>query len=90
MPCKRGRKHTPIVSEKQRGFFGAEYGRLKRGEARETNISREDLRSHLKEAKGKNLPETRGIGASGPTSKSSSKKARSFSKSLASKGKRRK
>jgi len=90
MPCKRGRKHTPITSERQRRFFGAEYGRLKRGEARKTDISREDLRSHLKEVKGKKLPEVRGIGASGPTSKSSSKRSRSFSKSLASKGKRRK
>jgi len=30
--CKKGhRKHTPIVSKKQAGFFGAEYARKKAG-----------------------------------------------------------
>mgnify|MGYP001104372239 CR=1 FL=1 len=58
MPCKKSkRKHTPIVSERQRRFFGAEYGRAKRGEGRETGITKADLRSHLKEVGGVELPE---------------------------------
>lgn len=52
------RKHTPIVSEAQRGLFGAEYARRKEGKkGRMPSITREELRSHLKESKGKNLPE---------------------------------
>jgi hypothetical protein len=51
------RKHTPIVSEKQRGFFGAELGRLRASKATETDMSEAELSRHLKEAKGKNLPE---------------------------------
>lgn len=59
--CGKGghKKHTPIVSEKQRRFFGAEYGRAKRGEARKTEMPKKELRSHLKEAAGKDLPERR-------------------------------
>lgn len=54
---KRGRKHTPIVSEKQRGKFGAELSRRKRGlKSRMPGITTAELRSHLKESKGKNLP----------------------------------
>lgn len=89
MPCKGShRKHTPIVSGKQRRFFGAEYGRAKRGEVRETDITKADLRSHLKESKGKDLPEVRGIGARGPSSGATSEKRRVFTRALA--GKRRK
>ena len=51
------RKHTPIVSEKQRGLFGAEYARRKAGKkGRMSGITTEELRSHLKESKGKKLP----------------------------------
>ena len=52
--CKKrkGRKHTPIVSEKQQGFFGAEYARKKKGKAK---MSKAILKSHLKESKGKKL-----------------------------------
>jgi hypothetical protein len=51
------RKHTPIVSEKQRGLFGAEYRRRKQGKKPKIpSITRADLRSHLKEAGGKSLP----------------------------------
>lgn len=64
MPCPKiswkgnpGRKHTPITSERQRRFFGAEYGRFKRGEATETEMSGAELRRHLKEAGGKKLQE---------------------------------
>ncbi len=58
MPCGKGgeRKHTPIVSAKQARFFGAEYGRAKSGESRETSISKKDLKSHLKEWGGKKNP----------------------------------
>lgn len=30
--CEHGHKHTPIVSEKQRGLFGAELARRRAGE----------------------------------------------------------
>jgi len=56
--CKKsGRKHTPITSEAQRGKFGAELRRRKEGKkSRMKGITTEELRSHLKEAKGKELP----------------------------------
>jgi len=62
MPCSKKkvkvrRKHTPIVSEKQRGLFGAEYRRRKEGKTpRMKGITRAELKSHLEEAGGKNLP----------------------------------
>ena len=57
MPKKKGhRKHTPIVSEKQRGFFGAEYGRKKKGLKGKTSMPLAELKRHIKEAKGKKLP----------------------------------
>ncbi len=52
--CKR--KHTPIVSKKQMGFFGAEYGRKKKGMKGRTDMPLAELKRHIKEAKGKNLP----------------------------------
>lgn len=55
MPGKH-RKHTPIVSKKQRRFFGAEYGRKKAGKKGRTGMSKAVLRRHLKESKGKRLP----------------------------------
>lgn len=55
MPCKH-RKHTPIVSEKQRGLMGAEYGRRKKHTSyRLKSMTTAELRSHLKESKGKDL-----------------------------------
>lgn len=53
------RKHTPIVSEKQRGLFGATLARRKEhgGKGGMPGITTEELRGHLHEAKGKNLPE---------------------------------
>ena len=59
MSCgeKGSRKHTPITSEKQRGLFGAEYARRKEEkEGRMGSITTKELRSHLKETKGKELP----------------------------------
>jgi len=53
---KKGRKHTPIVSKKQRGFFGAEYARKKKGKKGKTKMSKTELKRHLKESKGKKLP----------------------------------
>jgi len=53
--CKK-RKHTPIVSKKQRGFFGAEYKRAKSGKKRKTKMTKAELKRHLKESKGKKLP----------------------------------
>ena len=51
------KKHTPIVSEKQRGLFGAEYARRKAGEEpRMPGITKAELKSHLQESKGKDLP----------------------------------
>jgi len=62
MPCPHKKdnpthkKHTPIVSEKQQGLFGAEYARRKEGkEGRMPGITEKELRSHLKESKGKKL-----------------------------------
>lgn len=56
MPCKH-RKHTPIVSKKQRGLFGAELARRKKGKkGRMKGITVAELRRHLKESKGKKLP----------------------------------
>jgi len=52
------RKHTPIVSERQKRFFGAEIGRAKAGEKTRTGMSEETLAEHLHEAAGKKLPET--------------------------------
>ena len=58
--CKKsGRKHTPIVSEKQRGFFGAELARKRAGESTKTEMPEAELVRHLKESKGKNLPKKR-------------------------------
>jgi hypothetical protein len=57
---KKKRKHTPIVSQAQRGKFGAEYGRRKAGKkSRMKGITTAELRSHLKESKGKKLPKRR-------------------------------
>ena len=55
--CKKeGRKHTPIVSQKQRGLFGAELARKRDGEATHTEMPEAELVRHLKEVKGKRLP----------------------------------
>lgn len=53
---KRGRKHTPITSKAQRGFFGAELARKRAGKRGRTSMSQEELERHLKESKGKKLP----------------------------------
>lgn len=62
MPGKH-RKHTPIVSKKQRGAMGSAYGAKKAGKGKPAktpasiwNMPMEQLRSHLKEAGGKKLP----------------------------------
>lgn len=54
---KGHRAHTPIVSKAQRGKFGAELARRRAGKAsRMPGITTAELRSHLKESKGKRLP----------------------------------
>jgi len=53
------RKHTPIVSEKQRGFFGAELARKRSGKKTKTEMSEEDLVEHLHESAGKDLPSSK-------------------------------
>ena len=54
---KGGRKHTPITSKAQRGLFGAELKRRREGKkSRMKGITTAELRSHLKESKGKKLP----------------------------------
>ncbi len=62
---KKGhRKHTPIESEKQRGLFGAELRRRREGKKpRMPGITTEELEEHLREAKGKKLPEKAAEGA---------------------------
>lgn len=62
---KSSRKHTPIVSEIQRGAMGAAYAAKKgkkvkgglRSPAKEMvkSMSKAELKRHLKEAKGKEL-----------------------------------
>lgn len=56
--CKgKKKRHTPIVSKAQRGLFGAELRRRKKGlKSRMSGITTAELRSHLKESKGKKLP----------------------------------
>jgi len=62
MPCKKKakvkhRKHTPIVSEAQRGLFGAELARRRAGKKRRIkSIKTAELESHLRESGGKKLP----------------------------------
>jgi len=62
MPGKGCKKHTPIVSKKQRGLFGAELARKKKGKKGKTGMSKAVLRRHLKESKGKKLPARKGRG----------------------------
>ena len=56
--CGKGghKAHTPIVSEKQRGFFGAELARKRAGKETKTEMSEAELKRHLEESKGKHLP----------------------------------
>lgn len=56
---KRHRKHTPIETEAQRRFFGAELGRLREGKATVSGMSEAELSRHLKEVSGKKLPKRR-------------------------------
>ena len=53
---KRHKKHTPIVSKKQRGFFGAELARKRTGKETKTEMSEAELSRHLEESGGKKLP----------------------------------
>lgn len=55
-PKKKGRKHTPIVSKKQRGFMGAELARKRAGKRTRTKMSEAELARHLEESAGKRLP----------------------------------
>lgn len=58
--CDKGRKHTEIVSQKQAGKFGAELARRRAGKkGRMPGITTAELKSHLHEAKGKDLPKSR-------------------------------
>jgi len=57
MPKGCHKKHTPIVSKKQQGFFGAELARRRVGKkSRVPGITTAELEGHLKESKGKKLP----------------------------------
>jgi len=55
---KKHKKHTPIVSKKQRGLMGADLARLRAGKKTKTGMSEEELERHLRESKGKKLPAT--------------------------------
>ena len=53
------KRHTPIVSERQRGLFGAELSRRRSGEgSRMAGITTTELENHLRESKGKDLPKS--------------------------------
>ena len=56
--CGKGghRKHTPIVSRKQRGFFGAELARKRAGKETRTDMTEAELERHLEESAGKKMP----------------------------------
>ena len=59
MPGKScsGRKHTPITSKAQQGMFGAELARRKSGKSSKmSGITTQELRGHLMESAGKDLP----------------------------------
>ena len=57
MPGKHCKRHTPIVSEKQQGLFGAELGRRRAGKkGRMGGITAKELETHLRESRGKKLP----------------------------------
>lgn len=63
---KKPRKHTPIISDVERGAMGVAYAAKKgeipvsklRGPSKEMfkNMPKEELKRHLKESKGKDLP----------------------------------
>lgn len=54
MPGEHGKKHTPIVSKAQQRLFGAVRG----GKAtKATGLSKAEVGRHLRESKGKKLPE---------------------------------
>ena len=56
MPGKH-RKHTPITSEAQQGLMGADLARRRAGkETKLPGMTTAELRSHLRESKGKDLP----------------------------------
>ena len=62
------RKHTPIVSKKQRGLFGAELARRRVGKkTRMKGITTKELESHLRESGGKKLPKKSDKGFFGHT-----------------------
>jgi hypothetical protein len=51
------RAHTPIVSERQRGLFGSELARRRKGEeGKMPGITEDELEGHLRESGGKKLP----------------------------------
>jgi len=51
------KKHTEITSQKQRGLFGAELRRRRKGKKGVmTGITTKELEGHLRESKGKKLP----------------------------------
>jgi len=61
MPKCKHRTHTPIVSKKQQGLFGAELARHRAGKKpRMPGITTAELEEHLKESKGKKLPKKKG------------------------------
>jgi hypothetical protein len=56
--CSGKRKHTPIVSKAQQGKMGVELGRRESGKSSQMKgITTKELKSHLRESKGKKLPE---------------------------------
>lgn len=55
--CSSKRKHTPIVSRKQQQKFSIEREKRRKGQKGSMpSITTKELESHLKESKGKKLP----------------------------------
>lgn len=65
MPCPhekdnpgKHKEHTPITSEAQQGLMGADLARRRAGKKTKLpGMTTAELRSHLKESGGKDLPE---------------------------------
>ena len=72
MPGKGCKKHTPIVSKKQRGLFGAELARKRAGKRGKTSMSEATLKRHLEESRGKKFHNPHSVGAT-MTTRSSGK-----------------
>ena len=67
MPCRSGKKHTPVKSKRQQSAMGIAYAAKKgqvpmsklKGPAKQMakSMPKAELKRHLKESKGRKLPQ---------------------------------